>query len=178
MNVRRMKADVKYVFINRILTNFPSWRVRRFFFRRFGMKVGLNSRIGIGTVIVQPESITIGNNTYINEFCHLDGRGGLIIGDNVSISIYSRIITASHRANSDSFEYYDAQTIIEDHVWLGCNAIVLDGSFLGEYSVVGAGCVIKGNTEPYGIYIGNPAQKKKIRQIETNYQLDYKPIFR
>lgn len=178
MSFQRLKADAKFILTNRILIYIPSWTIRRFFLRRLGMRIGNNSRIGIGTVIIQPETIIIGNNTYINEFCHLDGRGGLIIGDNVSISIYSKIITASHRANSDSFEYYDEQTLVEDHVWLGCNAIVLNGSILGKYSIIGAGCVIKGRTDPYGIYVGNPSNKIKTREKDIDYQLIYNPYFR
>ena len=37
--------------------------------------------------------------------CHLDARGGIIIHNNVSISIYTALITGSHNAQSPTFEF-------------------------------------------------------------------------
>ncbi len=149
-----------------------------FFLRKLGLTIGDGSRIAIGTVIVAPERITIGKRTIINENCHLDGRGGLEIGDDVSISIYTKIITASHRVSSSSFEYYGQKTDIRDNVWIGCGAIILDGSTLEETSVVGAGCVFKGKAEAGWVYVGNPAKPVKTRGITEAYHLDYAPYFR
>lgn len=176
--IRRLKADAKYIFINRFVVFIPCWYLRRLLLKLFGLKIGNGSRIAIGTIIISPESISIGNRTYINEFCHLDGRGGLEIGNDVSISIYTKIITASHYANSSSFEYYDQKTMIHNNVWIGCGAIVLNGSTLREGSVIGAGSVFKGNTESNKIYVGNPAKLLKDRNLSESYKLDYKPFFR
>ena len=50
------------------------------------------------------------------------------------------------------------QTIIKDDVWIGSNSIILGGITLEQGTVIGAGAVITKNTEPYGIYVGNPAR--------------------
>lgn len=145
---------------------------------RFGMKIGVKSRIGIGTKVISPANITIGDRTVVNEFCLLDGRGGLFIKDDVSISIYTKIITASHHANSNSFEYYQSSVSIENRVWIGCAAIILDGSKLNDNCIIGAGTVFKGSADCNGIYIGNPSKKIKDRILDSDYMIDYNPYFR
>lgn len=150
------------VFINRIPVAF----LRKGFYHLVGMKIGQGSRVGYGTVVIQPWKIRIGSNTVINEFCYLDGRGGLKIGDRVSISIYAKILTASHRVNSSTFEYYKGPVIIHDQVWIGMAAVILDGSTLHESCVIGANGVFKGDAVAKGIYIGNPASILRQRTVE------------
>lgn len=133
------------------------------------MKIGRKSYIGVGTIVLFPWRIQIGARSVINENCHLDGRGGLNIGADVSISIYSKIITATHMVHSDSFDYVKNPVTIEDKTWIGTSAIVLDGSILKEGCVLGAGSVLKGETNPFGIYLGNPAEYKKDRGISENF---------
>ncbi|WP_304644499.1 DapH/DapD/GlmU-related protein, partial [uncultured Dubosiella sp.] len=152
--------------------------IRKKFYSIFKVRIGKNSRIALGTILLSPEKIEIGNNTIINENCHLDGRGNLKIGDNCSISFSVSIITASHMLNSETFEYYEKATYIKDNVWIGANAIILDGTILENQVVIGAGAVIKGFTEPSGVYIGNPAQLIKMRKKNLKYEIDYKPFFK
>lgn len=178
MDWRRVKADFKYIFLNGFAIYIPSWTIRKAILKIMGMDLGRGSRIGLGTKIIQPETIHIGNRSIINEWCHLDGRGGLFIGDDVSISVYSKFVTASHKINSATFEYFEDATKVEERVWLGIGAIILNGSVLGRGSVIGAGCVFKGKAEPYKIYVGNPAKEIKERNRELRYQFDYRPYFR
>lgn len=178
MDLRRFKADFKYIFINHFVIYIPSWTLRKVILKKMGMTIGCGSRIGIGTKIIQPETIQIGMRSIINEYCHLDGRGGLFIGNDVSISVYSKFVTASHEVNSETFEYYECTTKIENRAWVGIGAIILNGSIIGQGSVIGAGCVFKGNAAPYTVYVGNPAQEIKKRNHELKYQFDYKPYFR
>lgn len=174
----RMTYDMKYIILNQIVNKIPSWHLRRFIYRRFGIKIGKGSRIAINTVVIDPDKITIGDNSIINEFCHLDGRGGLEIEDNVSISVYSKIITASHKSNSSSFEYYTKPTRIKTNAWIGCSALILDGSTVERNVIIGAGSVLKGITVEDGIYVGNPIRLLKKRNLETKYTLHYHPFFR
>ena len=174
----RMKYDCKYILLNCVINKIPSWSMRRILYKLLGLKIGSGTRIGIGTVILNPENISIGCNTIINEYCHLDGRGGLKIGNNTSISIYTKIITASHYKNSPSFEYYCENTCIGDRVWIGAGAIVLNGSTIMDECIIGAGCIFKGVTEASEIYIGNPAVMIKKRTLEGLYELNYNAYFR
>ena len=174
----RIKSDFEYIWLNKVVCNIPCWTVRKLIYKRHGMKIEKNSRIGIGTIIVCPSGISIGDRTTINEYCFLDGRGGLHIGHDCSVSAYSKIISASHYLNSNSFKYYERKTFISDYVWIGIGAIILDGSVLEEKSVVGAGAVLKGKAESGRVYIGNPAKAIKKRKLDKGYVLNYKPYFR
>lgn len=178
MNLQRFKDDLKYIIINKWICNVPSWRIRRYFLKKFGMVIDNSARIGIGCIITSPERIQIGEGTIINEYCHLDGRGGLIIDKNVSVSIYTKIVTASHVADCSDFSYYEKKTHIEDNVWIGCGAIILDGSTLKKGAIIGAGCVFKGVADELTIYVGNPSVLLRKRNLPSLYQLNYRPYFR
>lgn len=165
-------------FLNYIVSIIPFWCIRKFFYIISGMKIGKGSRIGLHTRVIKPRKIKIGERTIINEYCHMDGRGFLTIGNDCSISIYTKLITASHKAHSDMFEYYENGINIEDHVWIGCNAIILDGSKIKSGCIIGAGAVVKKETEEKGIYIGNPAIKIKERESNLLYRINYHPFFK
>ena len=53
--------------------------------------------------------------------------------------------------------------IIEDDVWVGAGATILDGSVLAEGSVLAAGAVLTDSTIPYSVYGGVPAKFIKFR---------------
>ena len=53
--------------------------------------------------------------------------------------------------------------VIEDDVWVGAGATLLDGAFLAEGSVLAAGAVLTGKTKPYSVYGGVPARFIKFR---------------
>lgn len=167
----KIKRDFVYLVLNTVVCFLPSWNIRKILYLICGMKIGKGSRIGIGTKIDEPKGILIGNNVFINEYCHLDGRGGLIIGDSTSISIYSRIITATHKLGSSDFSYFPNTVRIGDHVWIGAGATILDGSIINCGTVIGAGCVFKGKSKEGEVYIGNPA-----RSVKTIEPGEYKLI--
>ena len=102
----------------------------------------------------------------------------MTIGKDCSISIYTKIITASHKMNSKDFSYYESDVIIGDNVWVGCGAIILDGSKIKDRSVIGAGTVFKGVANKEDVFIGNPARLIKKRNLQENYEIHYNTYFR
>ena len=176
--MKRFLSGLRYRFLNNFVNRIPYWIIRKFFYKVFGMRIGAKSRIGIKTIVISPNHIIIGHNTIINEFCHLDGRGKLEIGNNCSISSYTKIITGSHRANSIGFDYVVNPINIKNYVWIGTGAIILDNSDLEDSCIIGAGCVFKGRSQKRGIYIGNPAHKIKEREIDYIKDIDYRPFFK
>lgn len=178
MKRQRVGYDFQYVVLNWVINRIPIWSLRRILYKRFGMKLGKDSRIGMGTIVLCPQNIRIGDRTVVNECCVLDGRGGLAIGHDTSISMFTKIISASHGVNSEQFEYYERKTLIGHHVWTGAAAVVLDGSRIGNYAVIGANAVIKGNVMEKQIMIGNPAKGVDRRNIDTDYRLEYTSYFR
>lgn len=174
----RVAYDLQYIFLNKYVNQIPCWTIRKYIYSKCGIRLGKDARIGIGTVIIEPKKIIIGMRSVINENCYLDGRGKLFIGHDTSISSYTKILSASHRKNSKNFQYYEKKTEIGNYVWIGTGATVLDGSQIKNYTIIGAGAVIKGITEEGNVYIGNPAKFVKDGRIKNKYQLKYRAYFR
>lgn len=176
--LKLLYSDIGYLFLNFFVNHIPSWFVRKKCYQIVGMKIGKNARIGIKTIIIKPSCITLGEGCIINEYCHLDGRGGLRFGKNVSISIYSKFISASHDLNSSQFAYIAHPIVVEDYVFVGAGAIILEDTRIEKGAVIGAGCVFKGKALENNIYVGNPARKINERQENMNYTLSHKCFFR
>ena len=56
--------------------------------------------------------------------------------------------------------------VVEDDVWIGWRAIVLDGVTIGRGAVVGAGSVVTKTIPPYAIVAGAPAKEISRRFTE------------
>ena len=171
-------SEIKYIFLNGLVNKIPCWRVREILYKICGVSIGINSRILLGTRIMCPEKVKIGANTIINENCVLDGRGGLRIGNNVSISIESMILTGTHVTNSEEYEAVQFPVEIEDNAWLCARAIVLPGSVIEEFSIIAAGAVFKGVASTKKIYGGVPAKEIGTRQINEKYVSKWAPLMR
>jgi acetyltransferase-like isoleucine patch superfamily enzyme len=59
------------------------------------------------------------------------------------------------------------KTRLDADVWISANATVLSGLRIAVGTVVGAGSVVTHDTEPYGIYVGNPARLIRFRFNES-----------
>lgn len=179
---RRLKhhivIDGGITICNHLVNHIPFWIIRKKIYKKMGLTIGKNSRICQGVIIMRPKNIVIGENTIINDYALLDGRGGLEIGNNTSISMYAKIYTGTHETHSSYFKYISKKTIIEDNCWLGTNSIILPGSVIKDYSIIGVNSVFKGISEKKGIYIGNFAKLVKYRDISEKYTLNWKPWFR
>ena len=88
----KVLSDLQYILLNKFINQIPCWKLRKILYKRLGLTIGRNVRIGIGTIVINPSGIKIGDRSVINENCLLDGRGGLIIGHDTSISSYTKQI--------------------------------------------------------------------------------------
>jgi hypothetical protein len=128
---------------------------------------------------MEPWNIVIGRNSIVNESCILDGRGGLRIGDNCSVSTESILYTASHSTNSETFQYYEQETELGNGVWIGARSVILPGAMIGDGTVIGACSVVgEGVYDGYSVYAGIPARKKKNRGIDCIKDLKHSVLFR
>ncbi len=178
MSLGGLKSEIKYIFLNGLVNKIPCWRIREILYKACGVSIGINSRILLGTRIMCPEKVKIGANTIINENCVLDGRGGLRIGDNVSISIESMILTGTHATNSEEYEGVQFPVEIGDNAWLCARAIILPGSTIEDFSIIAAGAVFKGVASAKKIYGGVPAKEIGTRQINEKYVIRWAPLMR
>jgi len=126
---------------------------------------------------VTGQQISIGERSVVNRRCYLDGRGGLAIGDDVSISPEVYVISVSHDVSSPTFQAFNAPVEIGDRVWIGARAMILPGVTLGTGSVVGAGAIVTRPVAPFTVVAGNPAREIGKRNEQLSYRLRYFPWF-
>jgi serine acetyltransferase len=48
-------------------------------------------------------------------------------------------------------------------VWIGCNAVIMEGVKVGNGAVVGAGAIVTKDVKPYEIVVGIPAKHLRYR---------------
>src|SRR5690606_22030104 len=60
------------------------------------------------------------------------------------------------------------KVIIEDEVWIGANAVVLQGVVIGYGSIIAAGAVVTKSIPPMEIWGGVPAKKIKDREVDLS----------
>ena len=152
----------------------PSNRVRCLLWRSLGAKIGHHTSIHRNCRLYRLSHVSIGANTIVNRDVLIDGRRGLHIGDNISISEGTAIFTLEHDPNSPDFASRGAAVSIADRAFIGARAIILPGVTVGEGAVVAAGAVVTHDVPPYTIVAGVPARTIRTRARELNYTLNYR----
>lgn len=133
---------------------------------------GTRIAIGAGTVVdsfvkFKPAGgtghVIVGRNCVINSGCVLYTGNGIAIGDNVAIAANCTFAPVNHQVRrrdqlirEQGFAPSRGGIVVEDDVWIGAGCIILDGAVLRQGCVIGAGSIVKGAVEAYGIYAGNP----------------------
>ena len=127
--------------------------------------------------------ITIGKNCFLGEFNVIRGQGGVRMGDGVYTGPMVQIVAVNHVFDDPDRPIREqgiiAQGIvIEDDVWIGAGATVLDGVTIGRGSIIGAGAVVSTDIPPYSIAVGTPAKPIKSRQqMSGNHHSDKQVFF-
>jgi acetyltransferase-like isoleucine patch superfamily enzyme len=107
-------------------------------------------------------NLSFGNDVVVHRHVLLDDRGGIDIGDNVSISDYANIYSHNHDIY-DIHRVYTPRTRIGNGVRITYHATVLAGTEVGDNAMVGTGALVTRNVEPYHIVVGTPAKTVKIK---------------
>jgi len=153
----------------------PSHTLRITLYRHLlGLVIGPHTSVHRGCRFYRPAGVRIGAHSIINRDVLLDGRMGLSIGDNVSISEGVAIFTLEHDPHSADFANRGAAVQICDKVFIGARAIILPSVAIGEGAVVAAGAVVTRDVPPYTIVAGVPARPIGERCRELSYTLDYR----
>ena len=123
---------------------------------------------------------------HIGEHCGLSGvtimcAKKVILGRNVALGANVIIYDNDMHAINPYLRQYDndnnivaKEVVIDDHVWVGANSIILKGVHIGRGACIGAGSVVTKDVPPLTIYAGNPA--KYIRDVEITAE-QYQQIF-
>ena len=114
---------------------------------RIGDNVGMS-----GVTIYARKGIEIGENTAIG------GNTKILDNDFHPIEAETRNKLLADKNGGDSDLVPSKPIKIGKNCFIGCNAIILKGTELGDGCVVGAGAVVSGKFEPDSVIVGNPAR--------------------
>lgn len=105
--------------------------------------------------------VTVGRKTWIGPFTILDGSGGLVIGDNCSISagvqIYSHD-TVEHAVSGGERPAVYAPTRIGNNCYIGPNSVIARGVNVADGAIIGANSLVLIDIPERGKAYGNPAR--------------------
>lgn len=161
---------------NHVISRIFLSRVRLGWYRFvMGFHVGSDSSILTGFKVASRGNIIVGRNTVINNGCWFDNRFPVIIGDNVSITYGTMILTKGHDIDDPGFRTKGAPVRIEDYVWVCARATLLPGVRLGKGCVVLSGAVVTKDVPEYHVVGGNPAHFIRERPRNQAYQLHFDP---
>jgi len=137
----------------------------RIFLLKHIINIGNHCKVQANVYVGNGGNIKIGNYCNINENVKIRN---IIMGDYVMVAPGVHFITGHH-------EYLDLTkpmmfqkeiqktTKIGSDVWIGTNAIIMNGVEIEDGCIIGANSVVTKNCEKYGIYGGIPARLIKKR---------------
>ena len=143
------------LFFQNPLNLFSSLKV--FLLKAFGARLGKGVVVKPSVNIKFPWKLTVGEHTWIGENVWIDNLSEVTIGSHVTLSQGCLLLTGSHDASRETFDFLSQPIVLEDGVWIGAKAVVGGGSRCGTHSILGINSVAEGDLEPYTIYKGNPA---------------------
>jgi acetyltransferase-like isoleucine patch superfamily enzyme len=144
---------------------------------RDGGKIILGDRVHLyGDTYIQTGeagSVIIGSDTHIQPRCQFSAyKAAIKIGSQVQIAPECAFYSYAHGIAPELPIKEQPLTTkggitIEDDVWLGYRAIVLDGVCIGQGAIIGAGSIVTQNIPPRAIAAGVPARVVKMRDSQA-----------
>lgn len=109
-------------------------------------------------------NIKIGNNVSINGGCYISAKQSISIGDNTRIGEYCSIRDNDHTYDAIHVpiylqKRYSKSVTIGENVWIGRNVTIKPGVSIGNNVIIGANTFVNGDLEENHIYFGTPAKK-------------------
>ncbi len=161
----------------------------QYYYKLFFQNIGHNTRIHSPLLIRYPQNISIGKNVFIREGirieaivnrdrftnihigdntsieqnCHITGGGELIIGNNIVMAYGAMITDIDHEYREIEINILKQpliirKTIIGDNCFIGSGAKIQAGTILGKQCIVGTNAVVRGIFPDYCVIVGAPAK--------------------
>jgi acetyltransferase-like isoleucine patch superfamily enzyme len=119
-------------------------------------------------------SLTIGDDVVFGYGVHVAATHRVHIGNDVLVG--SHVIITDHNhgiykgpMQSSPFEppanrqlTSDAETVVEDNVWIGDGVVILPGAHIGMGSIIGANSIVNGTIPRHCMAAGTPARPIKV----------------
>ena len=137
-------------------------RLRRLLAPHIFKRVGANFKCFQHTEFSFGYNMEVGDDVVVHRHVLLDDRGGIRLGNRVSISDYANIYSHTHDI-VDPRDVTNARTVLGDGVRVTYHATVLAGVHVHEQGMVGAMAVATKDVRPYHVYVGIPAKSVRVK---------------
>lgn len=174
--LRNLVWDLQLYFLT-LVGYVPIHQFRKLCYRMAGVRIGRGVGFHWRARFYEPWKLRVGAHTIIGNDAMLDARRGIVIGDNVSLSMGVWIWTLEHDPQSSDYAAKGGSVLIEDRAWISCRVVILPGVTIGEGAVVAAGAVVTRDVPPYAIVGGVPARIIGQRRRDLNYTLGFHKAF-
>ncbi|MGE3526584.1 MAG: acetyltransferase, partial [Gemmatimonadales bacterium] len=137
-------------------------RLRRMLARRIFASCGENFKCFQFVEFSFGYNLEVGDDVVVHRHVLLDDRGGIKLGNRVSVSDYANIYSHTHSI-VDQKDVTNARTVIEDDVRITYHATVLAGVRVRTNAMVGAVAVATKDVRPYHVNVGIPAKSVRVK---------------
>ena len=137
-------------------------RLRRILAPRIFRRCGKNFKAFQNVEFSFGYNMEVGDDVVIHRHVLLDDRGGIVLGDRVSVSDYANVYSHTHSI-VDQREVTNAVTRLDDGVRITYHASVLAGVHVNEEGMVGALAVATKDVRPYHVNVGIPAKSVRVK---------------
>lgn len=107
-------------------------------------------------------NMEVGDDVVVHRHVLLDDRGGIRLGNKVSISDYVNVYSHTHSI-VEQVDVTNALTVLGDGVRVTYHATVLAGVHVGEQGMVGAVALATKDVRPYHVNVGIPAKSVRVK---------------
>ena len=160
------------VFLNPLVV---SYRLKAWLLRLFGARVGAGLLTKPGVHVKYPWRLTVGDNCWLGERSWIDNMEDVTLGSNVVVSQGAYLCTGNHDWSDPVMPLAPRPIVVEDGAWIGAFAKVAPGRTIARGSVLVVGAVALEDTEPWGVYTGNPAEKIGVRRLASDSAVSQPP---
>ncbi len=144
-------------------------RFRRILARRIFRRCGKNFKAFHFVKLSFGYNLEVGDDVVVHRHVLLDDRGGIRIGNQVSISDFANVYSHTHDI-VDPKLVETPTTILEDGVRITYHATVLAGVRVTRDSMVGALALATRDTQPSTVHVGIPAKPVKKKPDDRSRQ--------
>ncbi len=137
-------------------------RLRRLLAPRIFARCGANFKCFQHVEFSFGYNLEVGDDVVVHRHVLLDDRGGITLGNRVSISDYANIYSHTHSI-VDQKDVTNARTVLEDDVRITYHATVLAGTRVGTNAMVGACALATKDVRPYHVNVGVPAKSVRVK---------------
>ena len=137
-------------------------KLRRLLAPRIFARCGRNFKCFQHTEFSFGYNMEVGDDCVVHRHVLLDDRGGITMGNRVSIADYANIYSHTHSI-VDQKDVTTERTVLEDDVRITYHATVLCGVRVGENGMVGANAVATKSVRGWHVNVGIPAKSVRVK---------------